>query len=185
MRKRMKILASNKLRLVVRKSSKNIQACMVQYDVKGDVVKVSSHSQNLKKFGWVYSTKNIPAAYLVGYLLGKRAKNAKLDSLKEIGQVKKSTDLLKYFTTDDVIILLNELIFENLDDKQKRIIADELIAYVAYNLETGVVKIDKPNVKLHSGILKRYGNDDVLNTLQLVEDLFAQAAEAAAEAASN
>ena len=72
-RKRLKILASNKPRLIVRKSLKNMQAAIAEYDEKGDIVKVSSHSSNLKKFGWDYNSGNLPAAYLVGYLLGKRA----------------------------------------------------------------------------------------------------------------
>ena len=71
-RKRLKILISNKPRLVVRKSLKNIQAAIVKYDKKGDIAEVSAHSSNLKKFGWVFSTGNLPAAYLVGFLLGKR-----------------------------------------------------------------------------------------------------------------
>ncbi|MBW2976676.1 50S ribosomal protein L18 [Candidatus Woesearchaeota archaeon] len=78
-RKRLKTLSSNKPRLVVRKSLKNIQAAIVIYDKKGDIVKAASHSSNLKKFGWTYGTGNLPAAYLVGFLLGKKAKNAKLD----------------------------------------------------------------------------------------------------------
>jgi large subunit ribosomal protein L18 len=72
-RKRLKMLASNKPRFVVRKSLKNMQAAIVEYDKKGDVVKVSSHSSNLKEFGWAYNLGNLPAAYLVGFLLGKRA----------------------------------------------------------------------------------------------------------------
>lgn len=77
-RKRLKILVSNKPRLVVRKSLKNIQAAIVEYDEKGDVVKAAVHSSNLKKWGWAYNTGNVPAAYLVGFLLGKAA-NAKFD----------------------------------------------------------------------------------------------------------
>ena len=55
----------------------------------GDVIKVSSHSQNLKKFGWSYNTGNLPAAYLVGFLLGKKAIKAKLDdAILDIGSQK-------------------------------------------------------------------------------------------------
>lgn len=79
-RKRLKILSSNKPRLVVRKSLKNMQAAIVDYDKKGDIVRACSHSSNLKKFGWAHNTGNMPAAYLVGFLLGKRAKNAKIDN---------------------------------------------------------------------------------------------------------
>lgn len=70
-RKRLKLLVSNKPRLVVRKSLKNIQAAIVEYNKKGDVTRVAAHSSNLKKWGWVYNTGNLPAAYLVGFLLGK------------------------------------------------------------------------------------------------------------------
>ena len=111
--------------------------------------------------------------------VGISVKVLRSDSLKEIGKVQKANDLLKYFTTDDVIILLNDLVFEELGDKQKRIVADELIAYIAYNMETGAVKIDKPNIKAHSGVIKKYGNEAYLDTFQLVEDVFAQHAERA------
>jgi len=80
-RKRLKMLSSKKPRLVVRKSLRNIQAAIVNYDEKGDVVKLTSHSSNLKKFGWDCDTGNLPAAYLVGFLLGKNAKNAKFDEV--------------------------------------------------------------------------------------------------------
>jgi len=85
-RKRLKILSSNKLRLVIRRSLKNIQAAIVEYNKKGDIVKVCSHSNNLRKHGWDYNNGNLPAAYLVGFLLGRRAKDAKLDeAVMDIG----------------------------------------------------------------------------------------------------
>jgi len=97
-RKRLKILSSNKPRLVVRKSLKNIQAHIVEYDKNGDVVKVKSHSKNLKKFGWEYNTGNVPTAYLVGFLLGKRAKVANLDeAILDIG-MQKSTKNSRIYT---------------------------------------------------------------------------------------
>lgn len=84
-RVRLKILASNTPRLVVRKSLKNIHAAIVLYDKKGDIAKVAAHSSNLKKFGWVYDTGNLPAAYLVGFLLGKRANTKFNDAILDIG----------------------------------------------------------------------------------------------------
>lgn len=78
-RKRLKILLSRKLRLVIRRSLNNINATVVDYNNKGDIIKVASHSSSLKKFGWNHNTGNVPSSYLVGYLLGKKAKAAKLD----------------------------------------------------------------------------------------------------------
>lgn len=79
-RKRLKILASNRPRLVVRKTLRNIQAAIAEYNSKGDMVKVATHSSQLKKFGWVYGNGNLPAAYLTGFLLGKKAKRAKIEN---------------------------------------------------------------------------------------------------------
>lgn len=85
-RKRLKIIVSNKPRMVARKSIANIQAAIIEYHGKGDVTKAAAHSSQLKKFGWQYGTGNLPAAYLVGFLLGKRAKNAKMnEAILDIG----------------------------------------------------------------------------------------------------
>ncbi|MBI2523403.1 50S ribosomal protein L18 [Candidatus Woesearchaeota archaeon] len=85
-RKRLKILTSKKPRLVVRKSLKNIQANIIEYNQKGDIVKVTCHSSVLKKLGWNYGTGNLPAAYLVGFMLGTKAKASNFkDAVFDIG----------------------------------------------------------------------------------------------------
>jgi large subunit ribosomal protein L18 len=72
-KKRMAYLKSGLPRLVVRRFNRNILAQVVQFEEKGDKVLVSAHSSDLKKLGWVYNTGNIPASYLVGYLVGKKS----------------------------------------------------------------------------------------------------------------
>ena len=85
-RRRLKILTSNKPRLVVRKSLKNVQANIVVYNKNGDIVKATCHSSVLKKLGWAYGTGNLPAAYLVGFMLGEKAKAANFkDAVLDIG----------------------------------------------------------------------------------------------------
>ena len=85
-RRRLKILTSNKPRMVVRKSLKNIQANIVEYNKNGDIVRVTCHSAILKKLGWNYGTGNLPAAYLVGFMLGAKAKAANFkDAVLDIG----------------------------------------------------------------------------------------------------
>ena len=72
-KKRLRILQSNKYRLVVRKSLKNIQASVIWYDGKGDKVVLTINSNALRKLGWKGDSGNIPCAYLVGLLAGKKA----------------------------------------------------------------------------------------------------------------
>jgi len=79
-RKRLRLLYSKKMRLVVRKSLKQIRAQIIEFNVKGDKTIVSASSQELKKLGWEGSTDNITSAYLTGLLIGKRASIKKIDS---------------------------------------------------------------------------------------------------------
>lgn len=74
---RLKLLLSKKPRLVIRKSLKNITAQIVTYEAKGDRVLFSAHSREIVKKGWKASRGNMPAAYLVGLLLAKKAKGIK------------------------------------------------------------------------------------------------------------
>jgi len=72
-KKRLKMLLSEKFRLVVRKSLNSTKASIVQYDSKGDKVLFTIDSKNLGKLGWKGNTGNLPSAYLAGMMLGKKA----------------------------------------------------------------------------------------------------------------
>jgi len=72
-KKRLKILVSKKIRIVVRKSLKNIYAQLTEYKDEGDIIKVSASSREIRKFGWKANCGNIPTSYLTGYLLGRKA----------------------------------------------------------------------------------------------------------------
>ena len=71
--KRLKLLLSGKLRLVVRITNQKVIAQLVEFTPQGDKVIVGVDSFALKKLGWNYSGNNFPAAYLTGLLLGKKA----------------------------------------------------------------------------------------------------------------
>jgi len=71
-RKRLALLLSNKPRLVVRKTLRNIIAQIVEYEPEGDKVLFTIEMKHLRDIGWKGGA-NIPAAYLIGYLAGKKA----------------------------------------------------------------------------------------------------------------
>jgi large subunit ribosomal protein L18 len=60
-------------------SSRNVYAEIARATAKGDEVIASANSIQLRKLGWIASGKSIPACYLTGLLLGKKAKQAGLD----------------------------------------------------------------------------------------------------------
>ena len=75
-RRRLKLLKSGKLRVVVRKSNKYIRMQLISADKEGDKTLVSAMSSELQNFGYTGGRCNGPAAYLTGLLFGKRAKAA-------------------------------------------------------------------------------------------------------------
>jgi large subunit ribosomal protein L18 len=78
-RKRIAFLSSDLPRLLVRRSLKSTYAQIIVYEPEGDKVLVSASSKDLQKLGWKLSGSNLPAAYLVGFLIGKKAKEAKIE----------------------------------------------------------------------------------------------------------
>lgn len=70
---RKRLISSKKLRLVIRKSIKHLSLQLVEARVDGDRVLASATTLELDKYGWKGGTGNLPAAYLAGFLLGKRA----------------------------------------------------------------------------------------------------------------
>jgi large subunit ribosomal protein L18 len=70
---RLALLKSRKPRLVVRKTMQYILAQLVEYSPAGDKVLLAVSSKELDKQGWKFSKNSVPAAYLTGLLLGKKA----------------------------------------------------------------------------------------------------------------
>ncbi len=92
--------------------------------------------------------------------------------LKEIGKVVKANDLVKHMTNEDVVILLNERIFEQLEKEQQTMIAGELLASVSYDTENDKLIITKPDVHTYSGLLRKYTYAKYEVLLQSIKTLF-------------
>lgn len=75
-RRRLRLLRSGEIRIVIRKSLKHIQVQFVEYSPDGDKILVSAISNELiKNHNWKNSVSNTSAAYLTGLLAGKNAKD--------------------------------------------------------------------------------------------------------------
>ena len=75
-RRRKRAILSKKPLLYVFISNKNIYAQIIKPEIGGDKVLASASSKDLAKMGWKFGGKNLPTAYLVGLLIGKKAKEA-------------------------------------------------------------------------------------------------------------
>ena len=54
-------------------SNENTQVQILKPEMTGDKVVASAHSRYLLEKGWKGSRKSVPAAYLTGYIAGKKA----------------------------------------------------------------------------------------------------------------
>jgi large subunit ribosomal protein L18 len=72
-RKRASLLLSRRDFVVVKISDQNMSCQFLKPALKGDMVISSSHSRELRKYGWKGSMNSLPACYLTGLLLGKKS----------------------------------------------------------------------------------------------------------------
>jgi len=104
-----------------------------------------------------------------------------VNKLKEIGKVSKTSDLVKYKTSDDVVILLNEKVFEQLEYEQKQMVVEGLVAQIYYDLEKGKISIIKPDFTTFSLLLDKYGAEKCLTLNTLIKEIFSSEAQTDAE----
>lgn len=72
-RKRAAIIIGRHSFATVRVTDQNVSAQVIKATPTGDLVIASAHSHELAKHGWKGATNNLPACYLTGLLLGKKA----------------------------------------------------------------------------------------------------------------
>jgi hypothetical protein len=104
------------------------------------------------------------------------------------GKVSKAQDIIKFMTNYDVIIQINEPIFDQLGDNQKEYIVKDLLAQVHYDMDKEKLSINKPDVSTFSGVLRQFDIDtymgikdsivSLLEEKKIQEDLAKQSAKA-------
>ncbi len=72
-RKRSAILIGRRLFITVKISDQNVSTQVLRPTPTGDIVLASAHSRELAKHGWKGAFNNLPACYLTGLLVGKKA----------------------------------------------------------------------------------------------------------------
>jgi hypothetical protein len=103
---------------------------------------------------------------------------------KELFKINKANDLLKHRTGDDIIIVLNEKIFEGLTDEQRRIVIEESLASIHYDMENDKLIITKPDVVTFSGVLAKHTFDKWEALRESIKTLYAAEKQVEDEAAN-
>jgi len=130
--KRLKLLKSRKLRVVIRTSNNHMRVQIVQSKLGGDEVLISAFSKEIVlKYGWNANTGNIPASYLTGYLAGLRAKNSNIqEAIFDLGMFNNKNRVLaacKGVLDAGIQIPYNEEFFP--EDLEERIKGNHIESY--------------------------------------------------------
>jgi len=110
------------------------------------------YDDTLKLFNTHINNSGIPQFVNIKILSNNTIKDC-------FGVVTKSQDMVKFMTDYDVIIQINEPIFDQLEDNQKDYIVKDLLAQVVYDIEKDKLTIVKPDITTFSGVLRQYDID--------------------------
>lgn len=159
-KKRLRLLLSDKFRLVVRKSLNNLHASIIKYSAKGDKVLVVVDSRSLLKLGWKGGNGNLPCAYLVGLLVGKKAIEKGIDNaVLDLGFNKSAKGSRLYATLAGVVDAGLKIPFnpEVLPSKER--LSGEHIARYAQALKSDKVRYER---QFSNYIKKRLNPEDIV-----------------------
>lgn len=78
---------------------------------------------------------------------------------KDVGKLMKLNPAVKYAMGDDLLIIVNEVIFEQLPPLEQNMYVQELLCGVRFDAESVKLIINQPDVKTHSGFLQKFGYD--------------------------
>ncbi len=98
------------------------------------------------------------------------------NSMKAVYKTIKASDLYKWKTGKEVIIIINEVVLDQLDQNSQLLLMEEALMYVTFDSEKDKVIIEKPDLVTFSGIIRKYP-EEYIRTFECVKAVFAQQKE--------
>lgn len=135
------------------------------------IYEVSEETMNLflKKLGETGQQN-----YFTIDVVGKEMKN-------DIYKVAKANDYVQDKMKIDVIIMLDEEIFDTLGEDDKNLIVTEALCGLVYNPEKDALTLEKPDIQTFGGILEKFTNEAVLRVKTLINLALKQRADLKAD----
>lgn len=114
---------------------------------------------------------NIHLPYSLNYQLVNATKQ------KQVIKIMKVPEVYSFLMKVDMVLCFNENMFEKLDDKSKEILILQEIDKYTVDIENGRIRVNRPDLTTFSGIIKKYGWEDVSRANQLENLLESQNAD--------
>jgi len=91
---------------------------------------------------------------------------------KELYKITKSSDVVEVLTEGvNFAVVVNEEIFDELPHDMQEIVLEECLAGVSVN-DSDVVSLNKPNFNTHTGVLQKFGHQDIIALHESIKSLY-------------
>lgn len=132
----------------------------------------------MSKFDEVYEdtlgifTKHIESSMIPREVKIKIISNESIK--KGFGKVSKTQDIFKFMTGYDIIIQINEYVFDMLQVKQKEYIVKDLLGRIGYDMEKDKISIIPHDITTFSGVLRSYDIDTYMSIKESIITILEQ-----------
>jgi hypothetical protein len=89
------------------------------------------------------------------------------DSQKVVCKVSKLSDQYEYLLKNHILVSVNEVLMSKFDDESIDILLEQEIDKISFNIETGKVKLIKPDISTFSSLIKKWGIEKISRANQL------------------
>jgi len=121
--------------------------------------------ENIQLFEEVLNETSIPQWVLFGYLAN--------DKQKEIYKINRASDVVEKLTDGiNFVVIFNEEIFDQLSDEQQKLTIHECLAGIVYDSEKDAIVFNKPDFSTYTGLLNKYGHNDIISLKESIKSLF-------------
>lgn len=119
----------------------------------------------IKTFNGVYDKKSFATVIRFQFVGNSKQKN--------LIKISKLADHFAFILNKDLLVTINEDLINVFDDESVKILIEQEIDKISINLDSGKIKLVKPDLTTFSAIVNKYGIDKVAKANQ-VEELYSQ-----------
>lgn len=125
--------------------------------------KVESDAKD--KFYDVFNKKSFPVSIKFEFL--------GCETQKKMIDISKVPDKYAFITEKDILVLINEDLMNVFDEESITILIEQEIDKINMNVETGKIKLIKPDLSTFSSLINKYGVEKIARANK-VEELYQQ-----------
>ncbi len=90
------------------------------------------------------------------------------DTQKNLIELKKNNDVYNFLLEKEVVIIINEKVFDLLDDKQRELLFVECLHQLHFDSEKDKLNVIPADVVTYSPIIKKYGIDEYMKCQEIL-----------------